>query len=326
MIISIIIAVKTWQKNLEECVSKCLQLDYPAFEIIILPDESFSLPVSLPVPLPIPVFIVPTGPVNPAAKRDMALKHAKGEILAFLDDDAYPLRDWLSRAADNFRSEEIAAVGGPAVTPDSDSARQKASGLVYSSFLVSGPYAYRYLPKKRKEVDDFPSCNLFVRRSVFEQVGGFNTQFWPGEDTKLCLDITCKLRKKIIYDPEVIVYHHRRRLFLPHLKQVANYALHRGYFAKRFPRTSLRISYFLPSILFLGIVAGGIFSLFSSGLRSFYLYGLTLYVLTVLVSSIYAGFRFSHLVFSGIIVTHLAYGLYFLKGLFANKLKEEQNG
>lgn len=255
----------------------------------------------------------------------MALKHAKGEILAFLDDDAYPVRDWLSRAADNFRDENVAAVGGPAITPDSDSARQKASGLVYSSFLVSGSYAYRYLPKKRREVDDFPSCNLFVRRSIFEQVGGFSTQFWPGEDTKLCLDITCKLRKKIIYDPEVVVYHHRRRLFLPHLRQVANYALHRGYFVKRFPQTSLRISYFLPSILFSGIVAGGILSLFLSTLRLCYLSGLTLYVLVVLASSIYAGFRFLHLVFSGIITTHLAYGLYFLEGLFSAKLKEENN-
>ena len=109
---------------------------------------------------------------------------------------------------------------GPGVTPPNDSVFQKAGGWVSASFLGGGPAAsHRFFPRKKREVDDYPSMNFVVRKSDFRAVDGFNSRFWPGEDTKLCLDLTKKLGKKIIYDPEVLVYHHRRSLFVPHLKQ-----------------------------------------------------------------------------------------------------------
>ena len=87
---------------------------------------------------------------------------------------------------------------------------------------------------------------LFVRKSVLDSIGGYRTDFWPGEDTLLCKDIVDNW-KRIVYDPWVVVYHHRRPLFLPHLRQLGRYAFHRGYFCKRFPSNSLKLSYFVPS-------------------------------------------------------------------------------
>ena len=141
MTVSIIVAVKGDNPNLRECIESCLSLDYPDFEILVLPDNDLIL--SYPK-----TRVIPTGEVTPPIKRDMALSWAKGEILAFLDDDAYPDKDWLTKALRHFEPPEIAAVGGPAVTPDSDSLMRKASGQVYNSFLMSGQYVYRYLPKK----------------------------------------------------------------------------------------------------------------------------------------------------------------------------------
>ncbi|MEI6632111.1 MAG: glycosyltransferase, partial [bacterium] len=169
MTISIIIAVKTWQKNLEECVSRCLELDFPDFEVIILPDYSLQMNLDSRIRL------IPTAEVTPPRKRDIGIKEAKGDIVAFIDDDAYPIKDWLKHAAENFKDDSVAAVCGPAVTPDSDSLMKKASGEVYSSTLVSANFIYRYIPKKRMEVQDYPSCNLIVRKSVIEALGGFNT-------------------------------------------------------------------------------------------------------------------------------------------------------
>ncbi|MDI6605593.1 MAG: glycosyltransferase, partial [Candidatus Omnitrophota bacterium] len=312
MTVSIIIAVKTWQKNLEECVGKCAQLDYPpsGFEILILPDaaierDSFHSGR-------VPLRIIPTGPVNPAQKRDIAIEHAKGEILGFIDDDAYPAKDWLNKAMDNFKDSNIAAAGGPAVTPPGDTFRQRASGLVYSSPIVSAKFTYRYLPKKGRYVDDYPSCNFLVRKSIMQQLGGFDTKFWPGEDTKLCLEITKKLRQKIIYDPGALVYHHRRPLFAGHLRQVASYALHRGYFARRYPETSRRSSYFIPSLFLLALVSGGFLSLLSlSPFRIVYLTAMSLYLILVSIFSISKELALIPLVFFGIILTHLTYGFYF---------------
>jgi GT2 family glycosyltransferase len=254
----------------------------------------------------------------------MAIEQAKGEIIAFIDDDAWPEKDWLKNAVENFKDGNIAAVGGPAITPAQDSLKQKASGLVYSSVLVSGQYVYRYLPKKRLVVDDFPTCNLLVRKSILQELGGFETLFWPGEDTKLCLDITKKLRKQIIYDPRVLVYHHRRPLFIPHLKQVSNYALHRGYFVKKFPATSLKIVYFIPSLFLLAIFLVGTQGLLYGWVRITFLLGLSVYLFLALLFSIQKDLCLIPLVFMGIIMTHLAYGIYFLKGLVSTHLSEEK--
>jgi cellulose synthase/poly-beta-1,6-N-acetylglucosamine synthase-like glycosyltransferase len=315
-LVSIIIAVKKLNENLKECLKHCLELDYPDYEIIVLPDEELHL--SFPK-----IRVIPTREVSPAEKRDMAAGEARGEILAFLDDDAYPVRDWLKQAAEHFKDEEVAAVGGPAVTPPKNNLRQKASGLVYENILVSGPHGYRYKKSRRRYIEDYPSCNLLIRKDVFTKLGGFDTKFWPGEDTKLCLEIVHKLGKKIIYDPNVLVYHHRRELFVPHLRQVKSYALHRGYFVKKFPQTSLKLPYFLPSLWVLFVLSGLILGFYYPVNLVFFLC-LLAYLLLVLAFSVKGGIKMTLLVFSGLILTHFAYGIYFLKGLFSKKLREER--
>ena len=318
MTVSIIIAVKNWQSNLEECITYCRKLDFPDFEILVMPDEHPGLGHNLQEDSR--VRLIPTGAVSPAVKRDMALKTANGQILAFLDDDAYPVSDWLTQAMKNFADTDVAAVGGPAVTPPQDSHMCQASGMVYSSSLVSSKFTYRYVPGKRREVDDYPSCNFLVRKDVMVRLEGFNTDFWPGEDTKLCLDITKKLGLKIIYDPDALVYHHRRPLFLGHLKQIANYALHRGYFVKVFPQTSRRPGYFAPTVFLFCVVSGAALSFFVGALRPVYLFGLLVYLGIVLIYALSKGPLFVLPVFSGIIATHFVYGYYFLKGILAKKL------
>ncbi len=317
--VSIIIPLKEIKQNLKECIDYCLRLDYPSFEIIVLPDhESRDFEFKSDK-----IMIIATGNITPPKKRDFALDKTDADILAFIDDDAYPVKDWLKNAVGHFSNNDIAAVCGPAITATNDSLRQKASGEVYESFLVSGMHALRYKSQKLSFVRDYPSCNFLIRRSIFADLGGFNTNFWPGEDTFLCAAITRKLNKKIIYDPEVLVYHHRRHLFAGHLKQVASYALHRGYFTKRGFNPTSGLTYFVPSLFLIGSVLGFILSLFFSQIKTVYLALVSSYLLLVLIFSISKDLRLILLKFFGIITTHIAYGLFFLKGLFKAKLKEE---
>ena len=312
--VSIIIPCKEIGDYARESIEHCLKLDYPDFAILVLPDAESTLNL-------LGVRIIPTGPVGPAEKRDLAASRADSEFLAFIDDDAYPDKLWLKKAMRHFQDTDIAAVGGPGITPETDGLRQKASGLVLSSRIGSGSNSFRNTPGRQMEIDDCPSCNFIIRKSVFQQVGGFDTHFWPGEDTKLCLEVTNKLHKKIIYDPEVLVYHHRRKLFKAHLKQVWNYALHRGYFAKKLPRTSRRLLYFLPSIFLLGTIFGIIASLLNPVLKLVFLSVLALYLLLTLITSFESkSVKMAPLVFLGVIATHLTYGAGFLKGLFAREV------
>lgn len=330
MTVSIIVAVKSFCWNLKECVNRCLELDFDDYEILILPDLSFSeqsLPQSL------KIKIIPTGSITAPKKRDIGVREARGEIVAFLDDDAYPDKDWLKEAIKVFaESDNIGCVCGPAVTPKNDSILQKGSGLVYSSVLVSGNHIFRYIPKLRKEVFDFPSCNFLIRKNLFNQVGGFDKPFWPGEDTFLCLKVL-EADKKMIYDPKVLVFHHRRSLFKAHFNQIKSYALHRGYFAKRYPRTSLRIEYFVPSIFTAGLLIGGFLSFFYFLAGTIYFSVLAVYLVLILGNSFSLSIREEEsyinrvkllfLTISGIALTHITYGFYFIKGLMAKKMPEE---
>jgi cellulose synthase/poly-beta-1,6-N-acetylglucosamine synthase-like glycosyltransferase len=312
--VSIVIPLKTPNKNLDECLKHCLELDYDEYEILVLPDKIAD--TSFPR-----VKVIASGAVGPSEKRDLALNYARGDIIAFIDDDAYPTRDWLKNAAKYFNDPDVAAVGGPAVTPDNDSFMQKASGYVLSSVMGGGSYTYRYIPGASREVDDYPTCNLLVRKSILEKIGGFDNKFWPGEDTILCLEITKKEGKKIIYSPDVLVYHHRRFLFRPHLKQISSYAVHRGYFVKRFPETSLRLSYFLPSLFVLGLLGGGLLSLFSDTVRFIYILIVALYIVAALASGLKTGNPAMMLVVAaGIVLTHIYYGIGFMIGLATRDL------
>lgn len=318
--VTILIPVKAVNDYVRENVAACRRLDYPHFEVLVLPD---SVPAGLRLP---GARLLPTGPGGPSMKRDLGVKESRGEILAFLDDDAYPAPHWLSAAVKEFEDPRVGAVGGPAVTPAHDSERQKASGLVYQSWLVGGPYDFRYVPRPRRLIDDQPSVNLLVRRDAFEKAGGFQTVYWPGEDTVLCLRIVHEQGLNLVYDPEVLVYHHRRELFAGHMKQVLAYAEHRGYFCRKFPKTSMRPSYFLPSILLLFTLFGWLGVLADPLLGVLYAGGMALYLfLAVLNAWTTTGTeaRMFGLVFAGTLVTHYGYGLFFLRGLFSRSLRED---
>ena len=312
--ITIIIATKKNNRYLQGCIEKCLKLDYPLFEIVILPDDNMSFIMDS------RIKIIPTGNILPAVKRDIGSSEARGQILAFIDDDVYPSLEWLKQAVLNFQDSSIACVCGPAVTPKGESLLKQASGKIYESIIVSGPARFRYIPLKKRFTDDFPSCNFLMRKDIFQKVGGFKTKFWPGEDTILCLEVVHNLEKKILYDPLVLVFHYRRPLFWSHFKQIANYAVHRGYFLKRYPKTSFKLGYFVPSIILFTLL----FSLAFAVIRDSRLFIIPiLYCIIVLLFSLNRNLKLTLFVFVGIILTHLTYGLNFIRGLFSKKLKEE---
>jgi hypothetical protein len=159
-----------------------------------------------------------------------------------------------------------------------------------------------------------------VRTDVLKAVNGYRTDFWPGEDTILCADIVLGQKKRIVYDPWVQVFHHRRPLFGPHLRQIGRYALHRGHFAKRFPATSLRVSYLVPSLFVAGLVAGAALACLHPWLRLAYFAALAIYGLLTLLSSASLSPAFWAVTWLGVIATHIVYGFRFAQGLLTRHM------
>ena len=322
--VSVVIACPNGSWMLDECLEALRSQTYREFEVVVLPDGELKPSGNYGYPL----HVVPTGKVRPAEKRNAGIGKSRGEIVAFIDDDAYPDSRWLENAVKYFAEPTIGALGGPGVTPPGDGFWAKCGGRVYENIFVSGNYRYRYLGGRvRKDIDDYPSCNLFVRKDVLESIGGYRTDFWPGEDTLLCEDIVCKAKKRIVYDPWTLVYHHRRPLFAAHLRQLGRYGFHRGYFVKRFPVTSCRFSYFVPTLFVLYLSAVAAFFLF----RDFIGGGdlgpkaavvsspLMFYALLTACTTVSLN-PFRWLVSElGVFLSHVWYGIQFMRGLFARR-------
>lgn len=246
MTFSVIIPFKAVNAHVRETVPYVLKLRDADWELILVPNEDMASewPDDR-------IRVLASGRVGPGAKRDLAAKVARGEILVFLDDDSYPRADLLDVARSYFRDPGVVALGGPGITPPQDGFWQRVSGAVFLSKL-SGGAPERYVPVGGvREIQDWPSVNLMVRKADFLSIGGFNTDYWPGEDTKLCLELIKNTGRKILYVPELVVWHHRRAGLRGHLQQIGAYGLHRGFFAKEYPETSRKPVYFIPSVFML---------------------------------------------------------------------------
>ena len=243
---SIIIPVKAINEYIREVVSHVLNLQRNDWELLIVPN--IAAPSEWEDKR---IKILSSGRVGPAQKRDLGSKIATGEFLVFLDDDSYPAVDYLNIPEIYFSDLNVVALGGPGITPESDSFMQQVSGAAFlSKFSGGAPERYQSVGAPRV-IEDWPSVNFIIRKSIFHQIGGFDCEFWPGEDTKLCNEIVRSGVGKMLYVPNLIVWHHRRGGFLLHMQQVGQYGKHRGYFFKRFPKTSRRIKYCIPSAFFL---------------------------------------------------------------------------
>lgn len=110
--------------------------------------------------------------------RNIGAKNARGNIMAFLDADCLVSPDWISFCLENFSDHTIAATGTRAV-PD----LERATWVEKAWYrLVSGAI-------RPDLVEWLGTSNLFVRKEVFSQIGGFDENLETGEDVDLCYRI-----------------------------------------------------------------------------------------------------------------------------------------
>ncbi len=334
--ISVIIPTRDLSRYLiEENLLAFTHQTYKRFEVIVLPNEKSDKDEEL---LKHYAFlrIIPTHDVTrPAMKRDIGVKHAKGDIIAFIDDDAYPKPDWLQNAVDTFVTHDVAAVCGPGILPPHAEPWEKAFDEVLKTKVGSGGYAYRFFPGKQQYVDDYPSMNFLITKELFTKLGGFNNDYWPGEDSKLCNDLVHKNKEQILYSPKVTIYHHRRNKLKPYLKQHGSYGYHRGAFFAHGDANSRRFVYLVPSFFSLYLLFVIVDVLLAGILKLPYQYliilllPLTLYVLNMFVLAFRSLRNTRDLkVMIGaplaLVLTHVYYGITFIKGLIAGYTKHDR--
>lgn len=297
------------------------------FECLIVVDENSEIDKRLLSKYRFLKIIKNSDNTKPGLKRDFGAQKSKGQVLAFIDDDVSPQKNWLKNAKKIFESDKkIHLLGGPGILPPKVNFWEKVFDVVLTSPLGSGPYTHRFKPEKSRYLDDYPSMNLMINKSVFIKNNGFGSTYWPGEDSKMLNKLIANENSLVLYDPSVSVYHHRRNTLKGYLKQHKNYGLTRGLFLSQGDKNSVKLTFIIPSLFVLYIILIPIFYLIGNSLlMNVYLLPLLIY-LVLLLSLFFHGLKLKRGALTSLTaaivlpLTHFIYGVYFLQAFLKDKL------
>jgi glycosyltransferase involved in cell wall biosynthesis len=200
---SIIVPTYRRPQRLRACLAALQHLDYPheCFEVIVV-DDGGQVPLEAAVAScgeRFNVTLIKQPHAGPAAARNTGAARAKGQFLAFTDDDCEPATDWLRALAIRFATAPDHAVGGRTLNTLASNPYATASQLI-----VDFVYAYYNADPSRARF--FASNNLAVPADRFHALGGFDASFRTSEDRDLC-DRWLHRGYRMTYAPEVIVSH-----------------------------------------------------------------------------------------------------------------------
>lgn len=162
---------------------------------------------------------------RPSRQRNLAAAAAQGDILYFLDDDALVQPEALQRVAAAFSDAKVAVVGGPSVTPSSDSPFQRAIALALATAFGGGGIRNRYRRYgvlRNTDDSELILCNLAFRREIYLANGGLDERLYPNEENEL-LDRLLAAGVRLLHDPDLYVTRSQRPTYRAFTRQMLTY-------------------------------------------------------------------------------------------------------
>jgi glucosyl-dolichyl phosphate glucuronosyltransferase len=209
--ISVIICAYTEQRwdSLVAAVESVQGQTLPPEEIIVVIDH--NQPLLKRVQALNVITVENTGVRGLSSARNSGIMAARGDIMAFLDDDAVATPNWLMLLNEGFSDPAILGVGG-AILPLWQS--RKSPWLPEEFYWVVG-CTYRGMPAKATMVRNPIGANMSFRREVFDAVGGFRSEIGRVgrralgcEETELCIRARQYWPMRgFLYQPPAKVFH-----------------------------------------------------------------------------------------------------------------------
>jgi O-antigen biosynthesis protein len=223
--ISVVVCSFNGSRTIGECLQAISKIRYPNFEAIVVDDGSNDNTAAIAAKYDVRLIRTPNHGLSHA--RNVGWQAAKGEIVAYIDDDAYPDIDWLTYLAETFRKGEYAGVGGPNIPPPED-------GRI-AACVANSPGNPQHILLTDTEAEHIPGCNMAVLRSALEAVGGFDAQFRvAGDDVDMCWRLQ-ERGWKLGFSPSAQVWHHRRNSLRTYWRQQMQYGKAEALLEKKWP-------------------------------------------------------------------------------------------
>ncbi len=171
-------------------------LDYPEFEVIVVDGPSTDGTEALLDAQNGRVKRARCANRNLSESRNIGIRMASGELVAFIDDDAYPDPGWLDALVHAFEWGEVAAAGGPVIGHtgywyQSWYVRADRFGNAWTDYEpLFNPTQFLAAPRSREFMYSM-GCNTAFRRSILVALGGFDEEFeYYLDETDVCCRIT----------------------------------------------------------------------------------------------------------------------------------------
>jgi GT2 family glycosyltransferase len=200
-------------------------LEYPTYDVIVVDDGSTDRTAQISAEYPVRVISTENGGLSSA--RNIGMNAATGDIVAYIDDDAYPDSDWLCYLALTFLDSQFAGVGGPNLAPPGDGA--------IAECVSNAPGGPVQVLLSDTEAEHIPGCNMAFRRDALQEINGFDPMFRAaGDDVDLCWRLQDR-GHSIGFNPAAMVWHHRRNSIRDYWKQQVGYGKAEALLERKWP-------------------------------------------------------------------------------------------
>ena len=224
--ISVLVCTYNGARTIRDCLDALEQLDYPDYEVIVVDDGSTDATAA--IAREYDCLLIQTENRGLACARNTGLQTATGEIVAYIDDDAYPDPHWLTYLAFTFLNTPHVAVGGPNLPPSEDGS--------IAECVAHAPGGPVHVLLTDSEAEHIPGCNMAFRKHCLEEIGGFDPQFRTAGDD---VDVCWRLQEKgwtLGFSPAAMVWHHRRNSVLTYWKQQTGYGRAEAMLERKWPQ------------------------------------------------------------------------------------------
>ncbi|MBA2605307.1 MAG: glycosyltransferase, partial [Acidobacteria bacterium] len=211
--ISVVVCSYNGSQTIRDCMEGLQKVEYPNFEVIVVNDGSTDSLAEIVSQYPVRLINTPNRGLSSA--RNTGMRAANGEIVAYIDDDAFPDPHWLQYLAHAFTNSTHAGIGGPNISPAGD-------GIIADS-VANAPGGPVHVLLTDEIAEHIPGCNMAFRREALLEVGGCDPVYrTAGDDVDLCWRIQ-QTGKTIGFHPAAFVWHHCRNSVKMYWRQQKGY-------------------------------------------------------------------------------------------------------
>lgn len=236
--ISIVIPTYNRPAQLSACLQACARLDYPrdCFEVIVVDDGGTAALDNVVAQFHgvLALKLLRQTNAGPGTARNRGASAARGDFVAFTDDDCSPAPEWLRALAAHFATAPECAVGGQTLNALTHNLYSTAS-----QHLIA--YLFSYYNCEARAARFCPSNNLAFPTRLFLAIGGFDATYrWAAaEDRELC-DRWLHEGHRMVYAADAVVYHAHELTLRTFLHQHFRYGRGAFYFHRNRARRGQR--------------------------------------------------------------------------------------